>query len=140
MKTTARTTGRAPALRDSLEQVWLAGLGALTLTEDEGTTFFKSLVKRGEGLERQTLKRLDTAVADVTEAVRRTRRNAVVRIEDNAEEAMTKTLHRLGVPTRDDVQSLTRRVESLAEQLERQAPRRPSAPRTVKRARKPATA
>jgi poly(hydroxyalkanoate) granule-associated protein len=140
MKTATRTTGRAPALRDSLEQVWLAGLGALTLTEHEGTTFFKSLVKRGQGLERQTLERLDTAVAEVTEAVRRTRRNAVVRLEDDAEQAMTKTLHRLGVPTRGDVQSLTRRVESLADTLERQAARRIT-PRTPRpRTKKPAKA
>ena len=52
---TRKTNGRtAPMLRDSVGQIWLAGLGALALTEQEGTKFFKTLVKRGEGFERTT--------------------------------------------------------------------------------------
>ena len=131
MKAAARTTGRAPALRDSLEQVWLAGLGALTLTEAEGTKFFKTLVERGAGLEHQTLERLDDVVADAKATVRTTPAKTVARIETGAEEAMTSALHRLGVPTRSDINNLTRRVEQLAETLERRAtpPRRTARPR-----------
>ena len=49
MTRNAGNTGRTPMLRDSVEQVWLAGLGALALTEEEGLRFFRRLVKKGEG-------------------------------------------------------------------------------------------
>ena len=37
-----------PAVRESTHQIWLAGLGALSLAEDEGGRLFKALVKRGK--------------------------------------------------------------------------------------------
>ena len=38
-------------LKESVNKVWLAGLGALALAEEEGSKLFKSLVKKGEEYE-----------------------------------------------------------------------------------------
>ena len=38
-------------LKESVQKVWLAGLGAVALTEEKGTEFFKNLVERGESYE-----------------------------------------------------------------------------------------
>jgi poly(hydroxyalkanoate) granule-associated protein len=120
MTTTTRKTERAPMLRESVEQIWLAGLGALALTEEEGTRFFRTLVKKGEGFERQTSRRLDKAMATAREAPG----TAMARIESRFDDTMTGVLKRLGVPTKREINSLARRVEGLASSLERAPARR----------------
>jgi len=109
-----RKSSRTPLLRDSVEQVWLAGLGALAMTEAEGTRFFKTLVKRGEGFERSARNRLDEAVT----AARQAPGTAITRIEEGFDGAMSGVLQRLGVPTKSEINGLARRVEGLANTLE----------------------
>ena len=124
MAQTIRRTMSRPMLRDSVEQVWLAGLGALALTEEEGSRFFRSLVKRGEGFERRTKARLVKAMAAAREAPG----SAMTRVEVGFDGAMSGALHRLGVPTQREITNLTRRVEGLASALERRpSPSRRSA-------------
>jgi poly(hydroxyalkanoate) granule-associated protein len=138
-QTTRKHDGRTtPMLRDSVQQIWLAGLGALALTEDEGTKFFRTLVKRGEGFERTTKARLDKAVATAREAPG----TAMTRIEETFDDTMNGVMHRIGVPTKREINGLARRVEGLAASLERRtapARRRPRAKATTAR-RKTATA
>jgi poly(hydroxyalkanoate) granule-associated protein len=102
-----------------VEQVWLAGLGALALTEQEGMRFFRSLVKRGETVERRTRAQLQEAMA----AAREVPATAMSRLESGMDQTMTSVLHRIGVPTQDDIASLTRRIEGLTSTLEDRAPR-----------------
>jgi poly(hydroxyalkanoate) granule-associated protein len=114
-------------LRDSVEQVWLAGLGALALTEEEGLRFFRRLVRRGEGFERDARARLDDAVG----RARAVPGAAMDRIEARLDGTMTGALHRLGVPTTRELDSLKRRIDALAESVQRRgaARRAPAAGR-----------
>lgn len=116
MATTRKHNGRTtPMLRDSVEQIWLAGLGALALTEDEGSKFFKTLVKRGEGFERTTKARLGKAMS----SARQVPGVAMSRIEETIDDTMTGALNRIGVPTKREINGLARRVEGLAASIER---------------------
>lgn len=132
MSANGRTASR-PALRRPVEQIWLAGLGALAVTEEEGSKLFRSLVKRGQGFEKESRARLD----DVLEVTRAAPGNAITRIEEGMSDAFSGALHRLGVPTRKEIAQLTRRIEGLSATLERRTarPRRPAtkARRTTKR-------
>ena len=112
--------GRKPRIRESAERVWLAGLGALALTEEQGARFFKTLVKRGENLERLTRTAWERDLA----TVRRAPRDAARRLGDNVQLRMDRALHRLGVPTRTEITRLSRRVASLADSLEKRPPAR----------------
>lgn len=120
--------GRVEIIRQPVEKIWLAGLGALALTEEEGTRLFKSLVKRGQGFEKETRTMLEQAVNTTRSAPR----EAMTRLEDGMTETIGGVLQRLGVPTRREINQLTRRVEGLATTLER----RPARPRRI--ASKPA--
>ena len=132
-QTTRKTNGRTtPMLRDSVGQIWLAGLGALALTEQEGTRFFKTLVKRGEGFERTTRARLDKAMSSAREVPN----TAMSRIEETFDDTMTGMMQRIGVPTKREINTLARRVEGLAASIERRtAPRRRVSPPKRKPAR-----
>ena len=109
MSTTIRKDGRAQALQGSVEQVWLAGLGALALTEEEGSKFFHSLVKKGEVVERRSKGRID----DVVDAAKRMPATAISTIERRTDETFQNVIKRLGIPTRRDIDLLARRIEKL---------------------------
>jgi poly(hydroxyalkanoate) granule-associated protein len=128
-----KVTRRAPALRQSIDQVWLAGLGALAMAEEEGSHFFRTLVRKGEGFEQASRAQIDRLAGRMTARAEGVRRSTVNRLGAGFDDAMTGMLHRLGVPTAKEISSLTRRVESLTETLAQS--RRPATART-----RPATA
>lgn len=152
-KQTARP-GRTIALRGSVEQVWLAGLGALAVAEEEGEEFFKSLRKRGQTIERTLVKKgtgLEKELVRRREEMQRAGRErlrraaamaddatggAMQRIGNGIDGTMTTVLHRLGIPTAKEIASLTKRVEVLTTTLSSGKPaRRPPAKRArVRRA------
>jgi len=106
-------------MRESVEQVWLAGLGALALTEEEGSKFFRALVKKGEGIEKRSRARL----SDTIEAARNAPSDTMAKLERQVDTTLENVMHRLGVPTRRENSSLSRRIEGLAQSMEK-TPRR----------------
>jgi poly(hydroxyalkanoate) granule-associated protein len=129
MTQVTRRNGGTQAMRESVEQVWLAGLGALALTEEEGSKFFRALVKKGEGIEKRSRARL----SDTMHAARNAPSTTLSKIERQVDTTLENVMHRLGVPTRTEINSLSRRIEGLAQSMEK-APRRRRASTT--RARK----
>lgn len=129
-----KPTTRVETLRQPVEKIWLAGLGALALTEEEGTRLFKSLVKRGQGFEKDTRTMLDRAV----ETTKAAPGEMVTRLETGVTETITGVLQRIGVPTRREINALTRRVEGLATTLERKPVRRGTRKPATRRATKSA--
>jgi poly(hydroxyalkanoate) granule-associated protein len=115
-----------PLIRESAHQIWLAGLGALSLVEDEGGKFFKSLVKRGKVFESDTKDRVEELKAKLD--VKKAATDAMDRIGDGVDENLTAVLHRLGLPTKKEIDGLSKRVDRLTKTLEtspvRHAPRR----------------
>ncbi len=101
-------------------EVWLAGLGALAIAEEQGATFYQGLVKQGEKLvERGEVveKRGRERIAEVREDVESRRDAAMERVETSVTEPVMDALQRLGVPTRGEVQRLSRQVENLTERV-----------------------
>ncbi|HEX7942917.1 MAG TPA: phasin family protein [Gemmatimonadaceae bacterium] len=124
-----------PVIGDAAYQVWLAGLGALSIAGDESGKVFKTLVKRGKTFEHVATGRLDD-VRDRLD-VRKAAGTAVERLSEGFDESMTDVLHRLGLPTKKEIEGLTRRVERLTRALEekpvRPRPRRAAAKRRTVR-------
>ena len=120
-------------VRESAHKIWLAGLGALAVAEDEGSKLFKSLVEQGERFEGEGKQKLREAKKDADQASARARKLA----EETAERArkaaegaweqlggafderLAKALHRIGVPTREEISALSRRIEELTRAVER---------------------
>jgi len=146
-KTTTRKTTRKAApkaagekMRDSANKIWLAGLGAFALAEEEGSKLFKTLVDKGEEFEevgREQLGKARDKVEELAETAREKLDAATEEVRDRAGDAWGKvghrwdsrvgaTLQKLGVPTRGEIARLTRRIEELTELVEKQtAARRP---------------
>ena len=115
---------------DSANKIWLAGLGALSVAEEEGSKLFKNLVKKGEGFEKRSKKQISKVQTKVQNVVE----DQVETVVDKADSTFGKigrgfdakvadTLNKLGVPSRMEIQKLTRRIEQLTQKVDSLAKR-----------------
>ena len=112
----------AKTVLDSSRQIWLAGLGAFSRAQAEGTKVFEALVRQGEEVEtrtRQAASDTATAARAAAEAKAREMQEAAGgtwdKLEKVFEDRVARALSRLGVHTQADVERLTARVDALAE-------------------------
>jgi poly(hydroxyalkanoate) granule-associated protein len=114
-----KNIAEAPAvtnIRESANRIWLAGLGAFAKTQEEGEKLFQSLVEEGEKIEKRAKKAANARVEEAKDKVIEFRGKAneqLDRLEELFQERVAQVLHRMGVPTQDDIQELTKRVEAL---------------------------
>lgn len=109
---------RMPLVRQSAQQVWLAGLGALALAEEEGGKLFGSLVKKGQGVDKANRAKVGKALARVNK-IRENARRGIGRFRLPVNTGMAGALHRFGIPSRQEIVTLTKRVEELTRSVER---------------------
>jgi poly(hydroxyalkanoate) granule-associated protein len=114
-KTTAKNEF-GEELRESAHKIWLAGLGAMTVAEEEGSKLFKTLVEKGETFESRGRERVEKVKASVEDAAKTTKErlgDAWSSFETTFDEKVATAVHKLGVPTREEIHTLTKRVEEL---------------------------
>lgn len=109
-------------LKESVHRIWLAGLGALAAAEEEGTKLFSRLVERGRDVESKGKVEVDKMKAEV-DKMKTKAESTFETWGEKFDEKLTATLHRLGVPTRDEIRNLTQRVEELNAKVEQLRPR-----------------
>ncbi|HEX9732271.1 MAG TPA: phasin family protein [Thermoanaerobaculia bacterium] len=108
-------------LKESVHRVWLAGLGAVAMAEQEGSKFLKNLVEKGEEYEAKGKERFSDVKEKVEEARGKARERAEStweKVGDRFDETVAAALRRLGVPGREEIATLTRRVEELTAVVE----------------------
>ncbi|MEJ2513852.1 MAG: phasin family protein [Gammaproteobacteria bacterium] len=112
----------ARVMKDSVHQVWLAGLGACARAEAEGSRLFDNLVTLGERIENgarsRVGRRVDAAQARMNGA-RENMADAWDRFEQLVQYRVARALNGLQIPTARDVRELNRRVEELQEAVAR---------------------
>ena len=114
-------------MKDSAQQIWLAGMGAFAKAQLEGTKVFETLVKDGAKLQEAT----QQAQAKVTEAAHKMTAMAsdmgqrasgqMDKLEGIFEERVAKALQSMGLPSAQDLAALEARVAALEAQLAEQA-------------------
>ena len=125
-QTKSKQKSRTETLQTELTKrgrdVWLAGLGALATVEEEGNKLYNRLVERGKEFEKERREELKTA----SENVREQRDEALAQIEEASEETQSllidtvnTALERFGVPTRNEVDRLSKKVGKLSRQVDR---------------------
>jgi poly(hydroxyalkanoate) granule-associated protein len=109
-------------IKDSVHRIWLAGLGALAAAEEEGSKLFSRLVDRGRDVEAKGKVEVDKLKTEA-EKVKAKAESTFESWGGKVDETLTSALHRLGVPTRDEIRTLTQRVEELNAKVESLKPR-----------------
>jgi len=157
VKSKAKAPGIAAPVVESAREIWLAGLGAFSYAQSEsgkiieqGNKLFEKLVAEGAKLEKKGRDVAESAVGGIREEVESkvgaVRKQAVDnwdKLETIFENRVARVLGQLGVPTADEVQKLSERVQTLATRVtEMTAAGKPAAKKTVAKkatAKKPAT-
>ena len=125
----------ASTVKESAQQIWLAGLGAFAKAQEEGGKVFDALVKEGESIQSKTRKMTDERIAQVAGKAAGT----WDRLEQVFEDRVARALGSLGVPSKQDIERLSRRVVELSaavqELTEGKAP-----PKAAARATRPVAA
>jgi poly(hydroxyalkanoate) granule-associated protein len=105
-------------LLGSAHKVWLAGLGALSMAEEESGKLFKNLIKRGEDVEKRGKGQVDKAMETVS-GVKTVAESYWETFETMVDDKVTAVIHRLGVPTKDEIEDLTKKVEDLTQSIDK---------------------
>jgi poly(hydroxyalkanoate) granule-associated protein len=114
----------AQTVKDSAQQIWLAGLGAFAKAQEEGNKVFEALVKEGVSLQKKTQAVAEERIGDVTgkmsamaEGVTAKAGQQWDKLEGIFESRVSKALNKLGVPSSKDVDALVQRIDALSEQV-----------------------
>ena len=101
---------------ESAQKIWLAGLGAYSRARSEGDGLFNTLVEQGKGLRERAREAADQALKTVRSQADATMGQAQGqwdRLEQVFEERVSRSLNRLGVMTREEIEDLTKQVQEL---------------------------
>jgi poly(hydroxyalkanoate) granule-associated protein len=114
----------AATIKDSAQQIWLAGLGAFAKAQEEGNRVFEALVKEGVSLQKKTQAVAEDKIGGVTSKVSHMADGITGlpgkagqqwdKLEGIFEQRVAKAQNKLGVPSRKDIDALSRRIDDLA--------------------------
>lgn len=114
----------ASSVKDSAQQIWLAGMGAFAKAQAEGGKAFDTLIKEGMSLQRKTQTVAEAKLSEVSGKMTGMASEVQARagqqwdkLENIFEERTAKALRKLGVPSAQDLAALAARVDQLAAQL-----------------------
>lgn len=126
-------------IKANASKVWMAGLGALATAEEEGGKLFRGLVKKGETYEKKGLAHFEKMKSKVEGAAEAAKDRAgeawekvgetVEDVEGRWDDRVVGVLRKIGVPSKNEIATLTRRVEELTVLVEKKLKRA----RTAKR-------
>ena len=134
-QTEATATGAqlASSVKDSAQQIWLAGLGAFSKAQEEGGKAFESLVKEGLSIQRKTQAVAEERISEATNKVSSMATDISSKasgqwdkLESIFEERVAKALNKLGVPSARDVDALIKRIDALNQHVQQLAGKAPA--------------
>lgn len=110
----------ASTVKDSAQQIWLAGLGAFAKAQEEGGKVFEALVKEGMNMQRKTQTAAEDKLSEASERVSGMANDIGARaagrwdkLENIFEDRVVKALAKLGVPSARDIEALHARIDAL---------------------------
>ena len=116
----------ASSVKESAHQIWLAGMGAFSKAQEEGSKVFESLVKEGMTLQKKTQGIAEEKISEVTGKMSAMAGSVSAKagqnwdkLESIFEQRTAKAMNKLGVPTSKDVDALVQRVDELAAAVSR---------------------
>jgi len=101
-------------LQDAGRKAWLAGLGVVAVTGEGGKELFTTLVERGGERRKASRTAVEKRLAEVRERVR----EAGAKVGDRVEQGTAAALRRFGIPSRDEVLTLSERIAQLSKKVE----------------------
>jgi poly(hydroxyalkanoate) granule-associated protein len=120
----SRISSAPAALVENVQQIWLAGMGAIARAQKEGPAAFTEAVAEGFKLLGRSRSNTEQAIRDAFEAAQDTMQTRFGSARDQATETwdnlealfqtrVQRALNQLGVPSAEEIRVLTKRVAEL---------------------------
>jgi poly(hydroxyalkanoate) granule-associated protein len=115
----------ASTVKDSAQQIWLAGLGAFSRVQEEGSKVFEALTKEGLAMQRKTQEAAGEKMAEASSKMNNLASDIQSKagqqwdkLENIFEDRVAKALNKLGVPSAGKVDALNARIDALNKTLQ----------------------
>jgi poly(hydroxyalkanoate) granule-associated protein len=122
-------------VKDSAQQIWLAGLGAFSKAQEEGGKVFEALVKEGMTIQRKTQAAAEEKISEATNRMASMATDLSSKasgqwnkMEGIFEERVSRALNKLGVPSAKDIDALIARIDELNRNVARLSAKSGAAP------------
>ena len=116
-KSSAQLSG---TVKESAQQIWLAGLGAFSKAQEEGGKVFDALVREGVSIQKRTQNVAEEKLSEATSRMASMASDLSTKasgqwdkLETIFEERVSRALKKLGVPAARDIDDLVDRIEEL---------------------------
>jgi poly(hydroxyalkanoate) granule-associated protein len=110
---TETVEGNVNMLMENGRKVMLAGLGVVTLAQEELTEVFNNLVQRGTTTEQKTREMVNKQMENRQKEAKK----AAKRVEKEVEDRFENVLHWMNVPSKNDIEKLSRKVSTLTKKV-----------------------
>ena len=131
----------AQSIKESAQQIWLAGMGAFAKAQAEGTQAFDKLIKDGVTLQKKTQGMAEEKISEVTGKMTAMAGEVTAKagqhwdkLESIFEERTARALKKLGVPTAKDLAALSARIDQLAAEVAKLGGKKAPAKKAARRA------
>ena len=135
----------ASAVKESAQQIWLAGLGAFAKAQEGGGKVYESLMKEGLSIQRKTqaaaeekLSEATSKMANMAGDIQSKAGQQWDKLENIFEDRVAKALNKLGVPSAKDVDALIARIDELNKSVQKMSTKAPATKTSANTATKPA--
>ncbi len=125
-------------VKESAQQIWLAGLGAFSKAQEEGGKVFETLVKEGLSIQRKTQAVAEEKISEATSKMANMATDISSKasgqwdkLENIFEDRVSKALNKLGVPSAKDIDVLIARIDELNRNVAKLSAKAPAAPRAA---------
>ena len=147
--TKRKSKQRVSEFTGQLENVFLAGLGAMSNAQKMGSDTFETLVKDGKEFRKDASKKTESLIADVQSAIHemsedaqeraeglldRVRdRSKISKVQSAFDKRVADTMDRLNVPSKNDIDKINKKLNKILRSLEAKDAPAPAKKRTTKR-------
>lgn len=107
------TEGSNPFV-EGVRRVLLAGVGAVSLAQDEAEKFVHKLIEKGEIAEKDGRSLLN----DLADKRKQRTQESGKRVSDELEKRMESLLNRMNIPTKSDIEQLSQKVAELTKKID----------------------
>ena len=107
-------------IKNSINNIWLAGLGVASLAQKETFKVYDALIKEGKNLEtksKKTVKQVSTKAEKRFVGMRKIADKQFNKVENLFESRIETVLKKLDIPTTKDISSLSKKVDLLVKEI-----------------------
>lgn len=99
---------------EGIRRALLAGVGAVSIAQDEAEKFVQKLIEKGEIAEKDGR----SLLTELAEKRKQRAQESSKRVSDELEKRMESLLNRMNIPTKSDIEQLSKKVAELTKKID----------------------